>query len=52
VYKYFSGTGKVFLNTSQVSPAPERYQNAPPAPEKYVNIVNTLLRRRRRMESI
>ena len=43
VYKYFSGAGKVFLNTSQTSSAPERYQisNAPPAPEKYVN---TLLR--------
>src|SRR6218665_4148790 len=25
VYKYFSGTGKVFLNTSQASPAPEKY---------------------------
>jgi len=26
VYKYFSGAEKVFLNTSQASPAPERYQ--------------------------
>src|SRR6218665_1165960 len=38
---HFSGTGKMFLNTSQASPAPERYQisiyryrNASPAPEK------------------
>src|SRR6218665_2395271 len=39
VYKYFSGAGKVFLNTSQASSAPERYQisNTSPAPEKYLN---------------
>ena len=39
MYKYFSGAGKVFLNTSQASPALERYQisNIYPAPEKYLN---------------
>ena len=26
MYEYFSGAGKVFLNTSQASPALERYQ--------------------------
>src|SRR6218665_3714466 len=26
VYKYFSGAGKMFLNTSQASPALERHQ--------------------------
>ena len=33
MYKYFSGAGKVFFNTFQASPAPEKY-------------LNTLLRRR------
>ena len=34
MYKYFSGAGKVCLNTSHASPAPERYQisNTSPAP--------------------
>ena len=47
VYKYFSGAENAFLNTSQASPAPERYQisNTSSVPEKYLN--NTLLRRRR-----
>src|SRR6218665_1614555 len=46
VYKHFSGVGKVFLNTSQASSAPERYEisNTSPAPEKYLY---TLFRRRR-----
>ena len=43
MYKYFSGAGKVFFNTSQASPAPERYQisNTSRALEKYLD---TLLR--------
>ena len=42
MYKYFSSAGKVFLNTSKASPAPERYQisNSSPAPEKYLNTLN------------
>jgi len=44
VYKYFSGAGKVFSNTSQASPAPEGYQIS-----IYIEI---LLRRRRSLESI
>ena len=46
MYKYFSGDGKGFLNISQASSAPERYQisNTSPAPDKYLN---ALLRRRR-----
>ena len=45
-YKYFSGAGKVFLNTSQASPAPETYQisNTSSASEKYLY---TLIWRRR-----
>jgi len=44
VYKYFSCARKVFLNTFQVSPAPERYQIS-----VYIEI---LLRRRRSLGSI
>jgi len=39
ILKYFSGAGKVYINTFQVSPAPERYKistyiyrNTSPAP--------------------
>ena len=44
MYKYFNRREKVFLNTSQASPAPDRYHisNSSPAPEKYLN---TLLQR-------
>src|SRR6218665_852120 len=47
----FSGTGKMFLNTSQASPAPERYQisNTSPAQKKYLN---KILRRRKSLGSI
>src|SRR6218665_2933408 len=52
VYKYFSGAGKVFLDTSQASPVPEKYfyiqyiylSDTFPAPEKYLY---TNFRRRR-----
>jgi len=48
VYKYFSGAGNVFLNTSQASPAPERchihVSYTSPAPDKYLY---ALFRRRR-----
>ena len=61
MYKYFSGTGKVFLNTSKASPAPERYQMSRPiiestgdvfqytssAPKKPRKYFKTPFRRRR-----
>ena len=49
MYKYFSGAGKVFLNTSQASPAPEKYflSNASPAPEKPGKYLKTNFQRRR-----
>ena len=61
MYKYFSGAGKVFLNISQASPAPERYHEykkyfsspgelfkyTSPAPEKPGKYLKTLFRRRR-----
>ena len=59
MYKYFSGAGKVFLNTSQASPAPERLQISiylesagevfkytSPAPEKPGKYLKTPFRRR------
>jgi len=64
VYKYFYGAGKVFLNTSQASPAPERYQTSiyvsgaaevfkytSPAPQKPGKYLKTLFRRRRSIYS-
>ena len=44
VYKHFSGAGKVFSNTSEASPAPERYF--------YIYTYLIRLRRRRSLESI
>ena len=39
MYKYFSGAGKVYINTFQASPVPERYQ---------INLYIEILMRRRR----